>query len=660
MDAVEVMERAMQLFGGGDVTGAEACCRQALGIETDQPDALYLLGVIEHARRNEFEAERLLLRAIDVESGAFWYHAALAEVRVALGNAAGAIDSLNRAIDLEKGRPELYDALGQILSKLARPLEAAAAYEAAITLDPKRAPAHAGLVAALLDAGRFDDADRAADRARQLVPDDAQTHYATALVLIQSHDHDAACDALRRALERDPALIEPRRRLAWLLAPMGDLDGAVEQWNEIARRLPLDGNCRHNLLMVMNYRPEFSTQQVFEAHRDWGLSFADHYLRDSQPHANSADPERRLRVGYVSSDFYRHPVSTFALPLLLHHHKDRVEAICFAHSKRVDDVTRQLRAASDGWHDIMGMNDLQVAQLVREQHIDVLVDLASHSNPVTVPIFARRPAPVQISYIGYCTTTGMSMMDYVVGDDITDPPDDTQPYVEQLLRLPGCFTCYSPRAQAAEPNGLPALSRPYVTLGSFLSLQKLNDRVLDVWSRVLGELPGAKLLILREQLSPRAQAHFGERFAARGIEADRLILRQTIGESELVRHAYFHEADVALDAFPWSGHTTACHSMWMGVPFVTLRGRSHAARMAASVVTYAGFEQFVANGEDEYVRIVQDLAADLPRLAELRRTMRAAVARSRLCDGPAFIVDWETALREAWRRWCAAQRRERP
>jgi predicted O-linked N-acetylglucosamine transferase (SPINDLY family) len=420
---------------------------------------------------------------------------------------------------------------------------------------------------------------------------------------------------------------------------------------------PHDQAAHSNMLMTLNYFPELTPDQIFDAHRRWGQAYAEPFKEHARPHSNTPELNRRLRIGYVSPDFCRHPVSHFVRPIFQGHHQDKYEVVAFSDVVKPDAVTGQLQQLCSKWIPTSNKSNDQLANLARFEGIDVLIDLTGHTGRHRLGTFALRAAPVQISYLGYCNTTGMSQMDWIVGDNITDPPDGAQPYVEKLMRLPACFCCYAPPPDAPEVNDLPALrAASAVTLGAFHALRKLNDRVLDLWGRLLrDELPEARLLVWRTYLTPRVEARLREAFAARGVSGERLEFRGHPPEGGKFLSVY-HDVDLALDAFPWSGHTTSCEALWMGVPLVTLRGSTHCGRMAASTLTAAGFGRFVADSEQDYLRIVKDLASDLPALAELRRTMRATTAASALCDGTKFVVGWERALRDAWKAWCQAKR----
>lgn len=685
-----MMERAMAAYQEGRDEEAQKLCDQVVALEQDNPDAQYVMGMLAYRRQDLEAAEQHLRRAIQFERSAYWFHAALAEVLIARGKPEQASEALRNASLLAPDSPEIANAVAvllqrygaaadqapawrrvvqlapqnaQALAHLGRALvqsgkagEAVEAYQRALAVDPNLFEAQHGLAVAFTLEKRPGEAIEPARRAMEIRPDDAQPYHALAVAHVGLRQYDEAIDLLRRAVELNPNFKDAQDRLTVLLASTGDLAGARQRWDELLKIFPHDPTALSNVLMTLNYLPELSREQIFEAHRRWGETHAEPLNEDFRPHSNTPEQNRRLRIGYVSPDFYRHPVAHFVGPIFASHHQDKYEVVGFSDVPRPDGTTHQLQALSSKWISIVGKSNKQVADLARFEGIDVLIDLTGHTGRHRLGAFALRAAPVQISYLGYCNTTGMSAMDWIVGDNITDPPDDTQPYVEKLLRLPGCFCCYSPPNDAPEVNELPAMSGRPVTIGAFHALRKLNDRVLDLWCRLLrDELPDARLLVWRTYLTPRVEARLREAFAARGVGGDRLEFRAHKPESGTFLSVY-HDVDLSLDAFPWSGHTTSCDALWMGVPLVTLRGYTHCGRMAASTLTAAGFGRFVADSEDDYVRIVEELASDLAALAELRRTMRATMAASALCDGAKFIVGWERALRDAWKAWCQAKR----
>jgi predicted O-linked N-acetylglucosamine transferase (SPINDLY family) len=283
---------------------------------------------------------------------------------------------------------------------------------------------------------------------------------------------------------------------------------------------------------------------------------------------------------------------------------------------------------------------------LRADDLDILIDLSGHTAS-RMTLLARKPAPGQISYLGYPDTTGMPAVDYRLSDDLTDPPGQDQFYSETLIRLPRGFCCFAPPAQAPDVNELPALSRQFITFGSLHGLSKLSPGVLDLWSDVLRAVPSARLLIARDTITSPARQRLLDEFQSRGIEARRIELRNRFERGHL---AVYREIDIALDTFPWSGHTTGCEGLWMGVPIVTLRGRTFAGRMVAGVLARVGLEDLVAEHPRQVVEIAGDLAGDLDRLSAMRRTLRQRMTASPLCDAPAFTRDVEAAYLTVWKQ----------
>jgi predicted O-linked N-acetylglucosamine transferase (SPINDLY family) len=472
--------------------------------------------------------------------------------------------------------------------------------------------------------------------------------------LMLRNEWDAATDELERALTGAPGAPAFHERLGTLHARAGDVELARHHLGEVLRQDPANAAVGSRLLVMMNYDPHASPQTVFEAHREWAERHAAALTRLARPHKNSPDPQRQLRIGYVSPDFKDHPIGSFLKRVLASHDRERFDVTCFSDVAAPDVFTADLRKHAAHWRATRGLRDDALAERIASEQIDILIDLTGHTPENRLLTFARRPAPVQITWLGYCNTTGMDAMDWIVGDDITDPPDATQPYAERVLRLPTGFSCYEPRFDAPQPNELPAKSSDSIVLGAFHKLIKLNDATLDLWANVLRSLPQAHLLFWRDMMRGRAADRVRAAMEKRGIAPDRYTLRgQNIAEGSHL--LMYHSIDISLDALPWSGHTTACESIWMGVPFVTLRGNTHASRMAASALVHAGAGEFVADSSQQYVEIVNRLADDRARLANLRAALRPQMQNSRLLDGAAFTAAWESALSNAWMQWCSSK-----
>ena len=354
----------------------------------------------------------------------------------------------------------------------------------------------------------------------------------------------------------------------------------------------------------------------------------------------------RLRVGYVSADFRRHSCAYFLEALLAHHDHGRFEIFAYADDRRSDDITERLKPMVDHWRSLIGMPDKAVAELVRNDRIHLLVDLAGHTAGNRLSAFAEKPAPIQVSWLGYPATTGLSAIDYRLSDDICDPPGATERFhTETLWRLPGGFLCYTAPREAPAVSPSPCSTGQPVTFGSFNNLAKVNQAVLEAWAELVSAVPGSRLLLKSKALrAPSVSERVAEVFTRRGIARERIIL-EGWAEALAAHLAMYGKIDIALDTFPYNGTTTTFEAMWMGVPVISLAGDRHSARVGASILTRCGLEDFIAKSLDDYLAKAIALARDPQALGELRRALRPRLANSPLCDGKAFAQQIEDAYR---------------
>lgn len=389
---------------------------------------------------------------------------------------------------------------------------------------------------------------------------------------------------------------------------------------------------------------------ILDAHRRWAERFAAPRAPAPQ-HANSPQPARRLRIGYVSADFREHAASHFVLPLLEHHDPARFEVYCYSSTPKTDAITRRCEQLAAHWRDIFPLDDAAAEALVRGDGIDILIDLSGHTSGNRLGLFAAKPAPVQITYLGYPATTGMAQMDYRITDGRADPAGVSEPrYVERLLRLPHSLWCFAPPPQMPGVGPLPALTAGHITFGSLNSMYKLTPALLALWSRLLRALPGSRLLLATVPAGePRER--IARAFEANGVASSRLEFHGFLRWEEF--WALHQRIDIALDSYPCNGGTTTCEGLWLGVPLVSLAGDAFLARAGLSLLSTIGLTQLVAHGEDQYLRIALDLAGDTTRLAELRAGLRERMRASPLLAAAAFTRDLEDCYRNAWTRWCA-------
>ncbi len=546
---------------------------------------------------------------------------------------------------------QAYLGLGAALRTQGKLDEALAAYRKANELKPDLVEAAYNLANALKALGRLDEAVAAYRHAIRIQPGLLQAHCNLGNALCDQGKPDEAVAAFRQALRIKPDHANAQLNLGSTLLEQGKIDEAVAACREAIRLRPDFAEAASNLAFSLNLVSDISVGEVFEAHREWD---ARHGRRTPgfDAHANDRSATRRLKVGYVSPDFRQHSVAHFLEPLLRNHDRNDVEVFCYAAVSAPDAATARFKGLADRWTTTVGMSDDALAGRIQADGIDILVDLAGHTAGNRLPVFARKPAPVQVTWLGYPNTTGLAAIDFRLVDAVTDPEGEADAFAsETLVRLPGGFLCYGARDDAPAPATAPCVATGFVTFGSFNNPTKLSGATLDVWAQLLARLPTARLLLKGKPFAEAAtRAIYLDRLAARGVAADRIELVGWLPEREHL--ALYDRVDVALDPFPYNGTTTTCEALWMGVPVVTLRGDRHAGRVGASLLTRIGLSDLIADSVEGYVESAVALTSDPARLCELRRSLRPRMAASPLCDAPAFARKVEAAYRRMWWRWC--------
>lgn len=558
---------------------------------------------------------------------------------------AEAVDSLQRAADLEPGNALTLFNLGNVLAAQGRFDDAVPAYGRARALAPQRLEVTRALAATEARAGQAREAVEHYDQYLGAHPNDAEARGGMASCLLQLGQLGAAADAFGTALaqRRDPAWLDG---LGSVLSAQGKPEDAVAAHREAVKLQPGNDRLRSNLLLSLHYLPDITAARLREEHREP----VSHHAAIARPHrpANAARSEG-LRVGYVSPDFRQHSVAYFVEALFRYHDRRTTSVYAYHCAPREDGTSRQLRDLADHWRAISGVDDLRAASMIAADRIDILVDLAGHTAGNRLPLFRHRPAPVQVSYLGYPATTGLDAIDYRLVDAITDPPGSEAFHSEALVRLPNGFLCYTPPPAAPSVAPIPEKQDGApLTFGSFNNLAKINDRVIALWSDLLRAVPGARLLCKNPSLSDAATTTaLVARFEALGIAPQRLTLLG-LADTTTAHLDTYRQVDVALDTFPYNGTTTTCEALWMGVPVVTMRGEVHAARVSASLLHRLGLDDLVAEQAPDYIRIAAGLAGDRARRHNLRTELRPRMAASPLCDGPAFARSLEAAYQEMW------------
>jgi protein O-GlcNAc transferase len=615
-----------------------------------QPDATLETALAHHRAGRFAEAEGLyreVLASHPDHAGALHLLGAL---NGQLGRTASAVTLIQHAIDLNPAVPQYYSNLGKFLGDLGRADASAAALRKAIDLAPGYAEPLNNLAALLNAAGQFDEAARVAGEAAHLRPDLAAAHNNLGNAFRGLGRTDEAFDAYGTALHLAPGAAEVHGNLGALLKDTGRIPEAIEAFRTAIELRPGLAEAQHQLLNAIHYDPAFDAAAIRDAARRWYQEQAATLSRAIQPHQNNRSPDRRLRIGYVSPDFRDHPVGLNLLPLYRAQSHVEFEIFTYANVVRPDALTEEFRSLSDQWRSIVGLSHEQLATAVRQDAIDILVDLTLHAADNRLFAFALKPAPVQVTFAGYPGTTGLETIDYRLTDPYLDPPGVTDDmFAETSVRLPETFWCFDPVADDIPVGPLPAIDRRHVTFGCLNNFCKVNGAGLRLWARVLNAVPESRLLISSPAGTHRQQVL--ATLEGAGVARTRVEFAGRQPRRDYLR--LYHGIDIALDTLPYNGHTTSLDAFWMGVPVVTLVGNTVVGRAGLSQAMNLGAEDLVARTPDDFVRIAERLASDLSRLAVMRASLRERMRRSPLMDGPRFARHIGAAYREMWRRWCA-------
>ena len=502
--------------------------------------------------------------------------------------------------------------------------------------------------------GRSDLVIEKMRRCIELAPDDGGAYHNLGDALRSTGHHDEAIVELNNAIRLMPNPAAAHNSLGLTFKDLGRMTESISAFRTATALDPSYVVAHSNLLLFSNYQADIGPEESFDEHRRWSAKYESPLQNRGLPHTNDPGPERKLRVGYVSPDLRQHSVAYFLLSLLEHHDHDQIHVTAYSNSGGADDITSRIQRSVDTWCPIAGAPHEQVATRIRADQIDILVDLSGHTADHRLQVFALKPAPVQITWLGYPGSTGLDAMDYRCSDPLADPPGDTRRLSsEQVLLLPRTTWCYVPLSGAPEVSPLPALTAPGITFGSFNNFGKISARTLDMWAELLHRTPGSRLVIKNVAMrSADIAEQTRQSFARREIATDQLELLSQ--DSSLAEHlGRYDEIDISLDTFPYHGTTTTCESLWMGVPAITLEGPNHASRPGRSLLHNVDLGDLVAQTPDEYVAKAVQLAGDLPRLANIRAGLRRRMLESPLMDGQSFARDMEAAYRQAWRTWCA-------
>ncbi|MBI1208403.1 MAG: tetratricopeptide repeat protein [Azospirillum sp.] len=615
----QALAAALGHHQAGRLAEAETLYRRILAVEPDHAEALHLLGVVHHQQ----------------------------------GDAGGAIALIGRAIARVPHQPSYHNNLGNALHDLGRLDEAGASYRTALALNPAYVGARYNLANVLQQLGHHDQAAGAYAEVLALEPGHAGALNNLGVTCEARGDLAVAEDHYRRALARQPGSADAANNLANMLQKQGRLDQAIALYETVLRLTPAFAEAHSNLLFTLMCRPGIGLAEAAAAAARWNQAHAARF-RPSWRRGAPAEGRRPPRLGFVSGDFRDHAVGHLVLPTLQGLHRRGHRLFCYSNSATEDDVTARFRATAAQWRPVTGWPDDRLAEQIRADGIDILFDLSGHTAFHRLLTFARKPAPIQVTWAGYVGTTGLDAMDYLIADAIQVPAGADAHYRERIARLPHGYVGWQPPAEAPAVDPLPARQRGQLRFGSFNTLRKISPAVIALWCRLLHRLPAADLLLKTPILDCEAvRRRLLARFADQGIGEERVILSG--GSSRAGHLAAMAAVDIALDPYPYSGGLTTLESLWMGVPVVTWPSETLGSRHAAGYLSAVGLPDLIASTLEDYIEIAAGLAADLSRLEHLRATLRRRVMTSPVCDLDRFVQDFETACRTMWEIHSAGQ-----
>ncbi|MES2354250.1 MAG: tetratricopeptide repeat protein [Pseudomonadota bacterium] len=606
---------ATQYYEQGQLLDAEASCRLALQYAPEDYAAMHMLGVVLVQLGRTFEGDLLLQHSIANDFAPVQFRINYARILASLNNHTAANEWLENACTLAPNDDALLNETGL----------------------------------ALKQAGQLDKALEYFARSVELNPENIEYLFNLATVHKVQGRLDTAMAIYQQILALNPFHVEAGRYRASCFSARGDIDTSISMLKDLRAQHPDNAAVFDNLLMGLHYDATCSRDNLLTWHAEFDRQFSVSE-NEIRPHLNQPDAMRRLRVGYVSGDLCDHVLQNFFEPVLANHDAAVVDIYCY-HNGSDDQVSARYKGYGCHWRNISDLDDHEAEHQICEDRIDILVDLSVHSGKNRLLMFAHKPAPVQVTWMGYASTTGLTAIDYRITDECLDPPEASNSFGPELpLRLGSNFICFQPPNESLEVNALPAKTAGYITFGSLNRQNKINRTVLELWARVLAAVPDSHLLVV-DLADPQRLQEVHEIFAAQGVDHSRIEALPKVSLFDFMR--LHHRVDVSLDPFPYTGGVTTIHGLWMGVPTITLASSLPIQRFGAMLLTNVGLSEFIAHSPEEYIDIARTI--DLDRLATSRTELRGRLQRSPLADAPQLVCRLEGAYRHIWKTWCASR-----
>jgi len=623
---------------------AMAAYEKAIELRPDYAEAYNNLGIALSDDGKLEEAVAAYSKAIAIKPAYAPAHYNLGNTLRADGKLDEAIAAYTRAI---QHRPEYVDALNNLGGALCEQKKldlAMGVYSRVLRIKPAFAEGYYNRGMALSEQGKLDEAIAEYEIAIQLKRDFTAAHQSRGNVLSQQGKLDEAVASFTHVTEIEPDYAEAHNALGNALKDQGKIGEALAAYERAIELMP-DVSFHSNLIYATHFSPDYGPARIYQECRRWNSMHAERFKKLIQPHTNDRDPDRRLKIGYLSPDLGMHPVGRFLVPLLQNHDHTQFEIFCYSDLRVPDEITQRLRAGADVWRSTVGMSDEKVARLIRQDGIDILVELSMHTAGHRLIVFAQKPAPVQVTYLGYCSTTGLDTMDFRLSDIHMDPPGQGDEYYsEKTIRLPETYFCYDPGLSTPDVNPLPALTSGHITFGCLNNFAKVSPVTLSTWCRILQQAPGSRLVLSAKEGSHRRAV--SQIMMQGSVDPNRVIF---LGRTVIADYfKLYHSIDVGLDPFPFAGGTTTCDMLWMGIPLITLAGETAVGRAGVSLLSNVGLTESVAHSQEDYVRLAVELASDLPRLTAMRAGLRARMLKSPVMAPSRFARNVEGAYRQMW------------
>ena len=612
-DALHLSGLAAQEMGEYDE--AVKNIQKAIKISPKNPTFNYNLGLVYFEQKNYQSAIKSYEKAVKIKPDYFEALNNIGMVYNTTGNFNDAVIYFKKALEIKPDYSSAMNNLGTVYKQTAQYEKALEYYKKAVLSDPKNAQAHNNLADIYKDKGQLDDAFIHLKKAIEMRPDYIQAYNNLGVIYKEQTELKKALDCFKYAIEIKPDFFQ----------------------------------AHSNYLRLLNYFPDTNQSFIFEEHKKFGqicksVPVYKNYL-------NSKDLSKKLCIGYVSPDFKRHSVAFFIESILKHHDSNSFKIICYSNVSAPDEITERLQLLAHEWKNIYKMDDNQICEMIYNDKVDILIDLAGHTRNNSLTVFAQKPAPVQVTYLGYPNTTGLKTIDYRLTDIHSDPIEFDKYYTEKQIRIPGGFLCFQPEKNSPIVKELPAIKNNYITFGSFNHISKINETLIKIWSKILLSVPDSKLILKSNAFNdPKTKEKYIKFFEDNEVSTTRLTMTGLI--NSLNDHLdYYNKIDISLDTFPYNGTTTSLESLWMGVPFVALNGNTHASRVGVSILKCIGFDDFIADSKGTYIAKAVFLSKDLQLLSKLRNNLRNILLQSNLMNPENFVKNLENIYKKMWQNY---------